>query len=150
VAGVLDRAFDALLERLLKVKAAATVRPRVAARRAHAEGNNRWIPAEVRRVVWQRDAGACTFVGERGGRCHARRFLEFDHIVPVARGGDATVENLRLRCRAHNQLEAERVFGERFMAEKRRANRRTPERAGGDTDLTSARKGPLRVRDVVT
>jgi hypothetical protein len=41
--------------------------------------------------------------------------------VPVARGGDATVENLRLLCRAHNQHAAERAFGADFMAEKREA-----------------------------
>jgi hypothetical protein len=36
--------------------------------------------------------------------------LEFDHIEPVARGGHATTANLRLRCRAHNQYEADRIF----------------------------------------
>jgi hypothetical protein len=41
----------------------------------------------------------------------------------VARGGAATVENLRLRCRAHNQLEAERMFGAGFMEEKRNGSR---------------------------
>jgi hypothetical protein len=37
----------------------------------------------------------------------------------VARGGRATVEGIRLLCRAHNQYEAERVFGAGFMDEKR-------------------------------
>jgi hypothetical protein len=45
--------------------------------------------------------------------------LEFDHVVPVARGGTATVEGLRLRCRTHNQYEADRVFGAEFMSRKR-------------------------------
>jgi len=49
--------------------------------------------------------------------------MQFDHIDPVARGGEATVENIRLRCRAHNQYEAERVFGAGFMASKREAAR---------------------------
>ena len=40
---------------------------------------------------------------------------------PVARGGKATVENTRLRCRAHNQYEAERTYGSGFMREKRQA-----------------------------
>jgi len=40
-------------------------------------------------------------------------------LTPIARGGKSTVENLRLRCRTHNQYEAEIVFGERFMREKR-------------------------------
>jgi hypothetical protein len=47
--------------------------------------------------------------------------LEFDHILPVARGGESTADNLRLRCRAHNQYEAERTFGAEFMRQKREA-----------------------------
>jgi hypothetical protein len=44
------------------------------------------------------------------------------HVTnPVARGGASTVENLRLRCGAHNQYEAERIFGAEFMSRKRRA-----------------------------
>jgi hypothetical protein len=39
----------------------------------------------------------------------------------VARGGIATVSRVRLRCRAHNQYEAERTFGAGFMENKRRA-----------------------------
>jgi len=46
-------------------------------------------------------------------------FLEFDHIEPVARGGKSTVTNLRLRCRAHNQYEAEQSYGEAFMQAKK-------------------------------
>jgi hypothetical protein len=42
-----------------------------------------------------------------------------DHVEPLARGGDATVANLRLRCRTHNQYEAERSFGSEFMHRKR-------------------------------
>jgi hypothetical protein len=40
-------------------------------------------------------------------------------VDPVARGGEATVEGIRLRCRTHNQYEAECVFGAGFMSEKR-------------------------------
>ena len=49
--------------------------------------------------------------------------LEFDHIVPAAHGGAATVANLRLRCRTHNQYEAERTFGANVMREKRQEAR---------------------------
>jgi hypothetical protein len=45
--------------------------------------------------------------------------LEYDHIVPVAHGGKSTVENVRMRCRGHNQYEAERTFGSGFMERKR-------------------------------
>jgi hypothetical protein len=69
--------------------------------------------------VWQRDRGQCTFRGDNGTRCPARAGLEFDHVEPVARGGRATVDNLRLRCRAHNQYDAECTFGAGFMERKR-------------------------------
>ena len=88
-----------------------------------ARENERRIPNAVKSAVWQRDKGRCTFVGDGGHACESRRHLEFDHIVPVARGGESTVSNLRLRCRAHNQLEAERAFGAAFMRGKREAAR---------------------------
>ena len=83
----------------------------------------RCIPASVRRAVWQRDRGECTFVSDDGHRCGSRKLLEFDHVEPVARGGEATVAGVRLRCRAHNQYEAEQTFGAGFMHEKRRQER---------------------------
>lgn len=79
----------------------------------------RHIPAAVRRAVWQRDGHRCTFIGPESRRCESRSFLELDHVLPVARGGRGTVDNLRVRCRAHNQLEAERVFGVAFMHAQR-------------------------------
>lgn len=65
----------------------------------------RYIPATVRRVVWLRDGGRCTFTSAAGLRCVERGKLEFHHRVPYARGGPATPGNLELRCRAHNVYE---------------------------------------------
>jgi 5-methylcytosine-specific restriction endonuclease McrA len=73
------------------------------------------IPAAVRREVWNRDGGRCTFVGPDGCRCESRWQLEFDHIEPVALGGTSTAENIRLRCRGHNMLHAEHVYGREHM-----------------------------------
>jgi len=50
--------------------------------------------------------------------------LEFDHVDEVARGGRATIEGMRLRCRAHNQYGAECTFGTEFMEHKRYEARR--------------------------
>jgi hypothetical protein len=116
VAEALDRAFDALLEKLEKRKFAATQRPRV----CRGSANPRYVPADVRRAVNARDGGQCTFVSDSGRRCDARRFLEYDHVLEVARGGRATVEGIRLRCRAHNQYSAEQTFGVQFMRRRRR------------------------------
>ena len=78
----------------------------------------------MKRAVWERDRGQCTFVGQTGQRCASRKFLGFDHIDEVAHGGQATVENLQIRCRGHNAYQAERTFGAGFMSEKREAARR--------------------------
>jgi hypothetical protein len=74
---------------------------------------SRYVPAEVRRVVWWRDEGRCTYVDAEGNRCKERRFLEIDHRFPYAIGGASTIENCRLMCRCHNGLGAEQVFGRR-------------------------------------
>jgi hypothetical protein len=73
----------------------------------------------VKRAVWQRDGGQCTFKSESGRRCEARRGLEFDHAREFARGGEASVDGIRLRCRGHNQYTAEQTFGAGFMQQKR-------------------------------
>jgi hypothetical protein len=60
-----------------------------------------------------------------GRRCSARRCLELDHIDPWAVRGENTIENLRLRCRAHNQRYARRYYGKsRVEAAVRQARRR--------------------------
>ncbi|MGE5178194.1 MAG: HNH endonuclease [Bacteroidota bacterium] len=124
---VLGRALDALIAQLEKRKLGAGGAR--GARRApmsvlgRSALRNRHIPAHIRRAVWERDGGRCTFVSKSGHRCGERRFLEFDHVEPVARGGTSTVNGLRLRCRAHNQYEAERVFGAGFMERKREGAR---------------------------
>lgn len=69
------------------------------------------IPVWVRRAVWRRDEGRCVFVGDGGKSCGERSWLEFDHVVPYARGGRSDdPANIRLLCRAHNRLEADRAF----------------------------------------
>lgn len=62
----------------------------------------RRIPKWVRRKVWRRDGGRCVWEG-----CRERRFLQYDHIVPFARGGVSDdPENIRLLCGAHNRRAA--------------------------------------------
>jgi hypothetical protein len=64
------------------------------------------IPRALARSVWVRDQGRCTYSDPVSGRlCESTVYLEFDHIQPVSEGGQNRVDNLRLRCRAHNQRE---------------------------------------------
>jgi hypothetical protein len=105
---IFDRALGLLLEDVARKKLAATSKPRPS---RGAAAHSRHVPAEVKRAVWLRDGGQCAFVGQRGRRCAERVYLEFHHVEAYARGGQATVANLSLRCRSHNVHEAELVFG---------------------------------------
>jgi 5-methylcytosine-specific restriction endonuclease McrA len=124
LAQIFERALNALIPQLEQRKFAATMKPRTGHRRS--QGNERHIPARIRCAVWKRDSGQCTFVSEAGHRCEARKPLEFDHVQEVARGGQATVAGIRLRCRAHNQYQAECTFGGEFMRHKRIAAAEAP------------------------
>jgi hypothetical protein len=57
----------------------------------------------------------------RTGRCSETGLLEFHHVRPFAYGGGSTEDNIELRCRAHNQYEADLFFGEPFIARESRA-----------------------------
>ena len=64
----------------------------------HRARRSRYIPASVRREVWRRDGGCCSYVDPHSGRrCGSRFLLELDHIVPFALGGSAEPGNLRVR-----------------------------------------------------
>ena len=105
---IFDRALTLLLEEVARKKMAATAAP--GPDRITAPGS-RHIPAAVRRAVWFRDRGQCAFVSPQGRRCTQRSFLELHHVQPFALGGEATADNISLRCRSHNAHEAEGYFG---------------------------------------
>jgi hypothetical protein len=110
VAEIVDRALTVLLEDLARKKFAATDRPRASRARS---GHWRYVPAAVKRTVGLRDGGRCAFVGRDGRRCAERGFLEFHHVNPR---GKPTVDNIQLRCRAHNAHEADLYYGPRDPA----------------------------------
>ena len=138
---VLDRALDLLIARTQTRRFGAPRKDE--SRRARATG--RYIPAEVRRAVWERDQGQCTFVGTEGHRCRTKAYLQFDHITPFAKRRDTSADGLRLRCRTHNQLEADRTFGVDFMTRKRKEARLAAGRARARTNVerSHARRSPL-------
>lgn len=106
-AEILDRALTLLVEHLERQHCAKTSRPRAS---TPPDSRSRHIAAAVRRHVWRRDGGRCAFVGAEG-RCRETAFLEFHHVEPYAVGGNATADNIELRCRAHNTHEARLFFG---------------------------------------
>jgi hypothetical protein len=83
----------------------------------------RHVPVAIRREVFARDDGRCGYVDADGQRCRETRCLELHHLRAFALGGDQSVHNLTLRCRAHNALAAETDFGRPFMEQKRGSTR---------------------------
>ena len=109
IAAVFKRSLTVLVADLKRRKFSATSRPRP---RAVANEFGRRPSAVVQREVSARDENRCAYVAKDGHRCEERRFLEFHHdVVPFARGGRSTADNIQLRCRAHNGYEVDRFFG---------------------------------------
>jgi hypothetical protein len=72
----------------------------------------------VRREVIARDGERCAFVSASGERCPSIAFLEMDHRDARALGGSDDAPNIRVLCRAHNHLAAEKTFGRSHMARR--------------------------------
>jgi hypothetical protein len=85
------RYFPYLLRNLEKVREYPPEKP-----------SARYIPSEVRIRVWIRDEGRCK-------SCGATENLQFDHIIPVSKGGSNGEENIELLCSACNQRKASRI-----------------------------------------
>jgi hypothetical protein len=122
---ILEAGLDLLIERAAKRRGlverprtqrkAPTPRPVPADAAEPEETRSRHVPAAVRREVWVRDGGRCQFRLENGELCGSTHRLQFDHVRPVALGGESTVGNLRLACAAHNLLAARRILGDALM-----------------------------------
>ena len=109
---VFEAALDSLLDRLDPERRAQRRNARTARRTPRASSDSRIVPQALRDEVWRRDSGRCAFLNAEGLRCPATSWLEIDHIRPYALGGRSDdIDNLRLLCRAHNQLMARRIFG---------------------------------------
>lgn len=72
------------------------------ARQEEAEIKRERVSEEVRIAVWRRDGGKCV-------RCGGRERLEYDHIVPLSKGGSNTVRNIELLCEECNRQKGNRV-----------------------------------------
>lgn len=64
--------------------------------------DSRSIPQDVKAQVWQRDGGACV-------ECGDGHYLEFDHIIPLSRGGATSATNLQILCRGCNRAKGARI-----------------------------------------
>jgi hypothetical protein len=60
------------------------------------------IEEEVRVFVWRRDQGRCA-------KCGSRNKLEYDHIIPLSKGGGNSARNIELLCETCNRLKSANV-----------------------------------------
>ena len=84
--------------------------------KAAAMSRSRTLSRAVKRKVYERDAGACTYIAENGRRCGARAFLEYHHVHAFGLGGCNAADNVTLHCRTHNALAAVKDFGAAHQA----------------------------------
>jgi hypothetical protein len=64
--------------------------------------DRRAIPSSVRMEVWRRDGGKCA-------KCGGREKLEYDHIIPISKGGSNTARNIELLCEGCNRSKSNRI-----------------------------------------
>jgi hypothetical protein len=64
--------------------------------------NPRYIPKHVKREVWRRDQGKCI-------ECGSKEKLEYDHIIPVSKGGSNTARNVQLLCENCNRTKSSKI-----------------------------------------
>jgi hypothetical protein len=138
LACVFERALDALIDQVKKERFAFGRKPRQATE-ATQEPPSRHIPDAIKRAVYERDGGRCTFTDERGRRCAQTGGLEFDHVDGFARTHLHEKERIRLLCRAHNQHAAEVTYGRGFMERARALRVSTCPGAGGAVDAAKPR-----------
>jgi 5-methylcytosine-specific restriction endonuclease McrA len=115
LAAIIEEAITEKLERLEAKRFGKTKAPRKNLKETKTLPSSRYIPAAVKRAVYKRDNGQCTYVDPNGRRCSERHRLEFDHRKPYGRGGDHSVDNIRLLCRTHNGFFAERDYGKEVV-----------------------------------
>jgi len=60
------------------------------------------IPESVRIIVWKRDSGKCV-------KCGSRENLEYDHIIPISKGGSNTARNIELLCENCNRSKGAKI-----------------------------------------
>ncbi len=119
LATIFEKALDLLIEQVKKERFATGRKPRQAPAENADASSSRHIPDAIKREVFERDGGRCTFSDERGRRCAETGALEFDHQDGFARTHLHRADRIRLLCRAHNRHAADQIYGRAFMERAR-------------------------------
>ncbi len=60
------------------------------------------IPQDILDKVWNRDGGKCT-------SCGSQEKIEFDHIIPISKGGANTYRNIQILCEKCNSKKSNNI-----------------------------------------
>ena len=108
---ILTEALDLLIGRLSpaarNARRLAKTNPRTSSQ-SLTKKRSRYIPRQTRDEIYLRDGGQCTYTSPDGVRCLSTHDIEIHHDFAFAKGGEHSLQNLRLLCRAHNVFMAER------------------------------------------
>ncbi len=153
LATLVEKAFELLVAEKMKSRFGVGAKPRAMPKPPPGKRPSRHVPMAKRRELACRGKLQCEFAGPDGRRCEETAGLEIDHVEGFAVTGEHS--SLRLLCRAHNQLEAERLFGRDFMARKRREARparaaTTRASASSSEEVTRASAGRAPLSEEVT
>ncbi len=96
LAALIEEAVTEKIEKLESRRYGTTKNPRKDLEETDTSASSRYIPAPVRRAVYERDQHRCTFVDPSGRRCDETEWLEFHHVEPYGRGGDHSPDNIFL------------------------------------------------------
>ncbi|MFP4526019.1 MAG: HNH endonuclease [Bacteroidales bacterium] len=66
------------------------------------DNHRKTITETVRHEIWRRDKGRCV-------KCGSQINLEFDHIIPVSKGGANTARNIQLLCEKCNRSKSDKI-----------------------------------------
>lgn len=91
-----------LAKRVVEVQEGRLAEAELYRPRKRQQPRHRAVSLKLRTAVLKRDGHRCVKCGADPSRDRAVR-LEVDHIVPVARGGASTLENLQTLCWSCNQ-----------------------------------------------
>lgn len=64
--------------------------------------DSRYISPQLRKDVWAKCGGQCV-------QCQSRSLLEYDHIIPISRGGATSYANLQILCRSCNRHKSDHI-----------------------------------------
>jgi hypothetical protein len=124
LAAIIERAVSEKLQRLEARRYGRAKAPRKTLADTVTTPRSRKVPAALRRAVYERDEGRCTFVDIQGRRCTEQHRLEFQHDFPFGKGGETGLLGLKLLCEQHNRYLAEVDYGKATVHAKVDASRR--------------------------